>query len=404
MKILFISRWFPYPPDNGSKIRVFNLIKQLAPWHQVDLISFASEKIQPEHLDFMLRFCRQIETIPYCPFRPGSWKAISGLFSHQPRSVVDTYSPDVKHCVVESYRRENYDLIIVSQLEMAAYAVNLQGVVKIYEEIELTTFHEQFVRQTSLLKKFRGGLTWWKLVHYTRRLLNAFDGCTVVSQEERGRVLQIAPGYQTVEVIPNGVDVARYATDFGPPEADTLIYSGALTYSANFDAVNYFLYEIWPLIQAKRPGVKLLITGKLDGVPLERLPITPNNGVVLTGYLDDIRPTLARSWVNVVPLRLGGGTRLKILESLAIGTPVVSTCKGAEGLQLEPGRDLLIADTPADFAAAVLSLLQNPDLRETLSSNGRQTVTARYDWHIIGQQFNHFVEQVAAGKSVSTLS
>jgi glycosyltransferase involved in cell wall biosynthesis len=213
---------------------------------------------------------------------------------------------------------------------------------------------------------------------------------------ERERVLQVAPGYSSIGVIPNGVSIADHTASLDPPEADTLIYSGALTYKANFDAMDYFLREILPLIRIERPQVKLAITGKLDGVPVDRLPIAGNDGVVLTGYLADIRPTIAQSWISVVPLRLGGGTRLKILESLALGTPVVATSKGVEGLDLVPERDILIADTPADFAASVLRLLQDASLREALSHNGRRTVETKYDWEIIGQQFNNFIETLVA--------
>jgi glycosyltransferase involved in cell wall biosynthesis len=213
---------------------------------------------------------------------------------------------------------------------------------------------------------------------------------------EQARILQVLPNYRMVKVIPNGVDVVHYTADFGEPTADTLVYSGALSYSANFDAVDFFLREIFPLIRAERPQVKLMITGKLEGVAIGRLPSTRNNGVAFTGYLDDIRPTVARSWMSIVPLRMGGGTRLKILEALALGTPVVATSKGAEGLDLVPERDLLIADRPADFAAAVLRLLQDPALRETLGRNGRQAVKARYDWQMIGQEFNDFIETVVA--------
>jgi glycosyltransferase involved in cell wall biosynthesis len=132
----------------------------------------------------------------------------------------------------------------------------------------------------------------------------------------------------------------------------------------------------------------------LTGVPIQRLPQDP--GVTFSGYLDDIRPAIADSMVNIVPLRSGGGTRLKILESLALGTPVVATPKGAEGLDLISGRDLLIAEQPAEFAHAVLSLLASPDLRETLRHNGRKAVEARYDFAKIGESFCAFTENVVA--------
>jgi glycosyltransferase involved in cell wall biosynthesis len=277
---------------------------------------------------------------------------------------------------------------------MTPYVAALSTVPKILEDLELTMLYERFAKERRLLKRLRGGLTWWKLSHYVADLLPVFDGCTVVSDRERECVLQVSPGYGPIGVVPNGVDVVHFAGDFGAPEIDTLVYPGALTYSANLDAMEFFLGKVFPLIRAERPDVRISITGKTDGVALDRLP--RDDGVVLTGYLDDVRPTVARSWACVVPLRVGGGTRLKILEALALGTPVVSSSKGAEGLDLIAGRDLLIADGPADFAAAVLRLLHEPALRETLSRNGRRAVEAAYDWPIIGQRFNDFIGMVAA--------
>jgi glycosyltransferase involved in cell wall biosynthesis len=130
----------------------------------------------------------------------------------------------------------------------------------------------------------------------------------------------------------------------------------------------------------------------LDGVPVDRLPA--NDGLVLTGYLDDVRPTVARSWACVVPLRVGGGTRLKVLEAMALGTPVVSTSKGAEGLEVTSGEDILIADEPADFADATLRLLDDPALRAELAANGRRLVRGRYGWDQIGEELNRFLHQV----------
>lgn len=394
MKILFISRWYPYPPDNGSKIRIFNLIKYLSFRHEVDLISFATEAIAETHLTAMHRYCRRVTVIPYRSFQPTRLKALLGFFSPRPRSVIDTYNVEMQLCVDQANQKRSFDLVVASQVDMAPYVIAFPNTIKILEELEVTTLYEQFVKQPHPLKKLRGGLTWWKLSHYVGQLLSVFDGCTVVSEGERERVRRITSGYPALAVVPNGVDLVHYTADFGPPETDTLIYSGALTYQANFDAVDYFLREILPLIQLERPQVKLIITGKLDGVPVDRLPKTP--GVIFTGYLDDIRPAVAQSWASIVPLRVGGGTRLKILEALALGTPVVTTSKGVEGLDLVPGCDLLLADSPADFATAVLRLLADKALREQLSCNGRRAVESKYDWQMIGQQFNDFIEQAVA--------
>ncbi len=397
MKILFLSRWFPYPPDNGSKIRIFNLLKALACQHEIELISFTSNAISPEQLAILGQYCRRIQLAPYRPFQPGRLKALLGFVSTRPRSVIDTFNPDLQRLVEQVSRQDSFDMVIASQIDMAPYALGLPGSVKILEELELTGLFEEFARAGQPFRKLRSGLTWWKLSAYVHRLLSTFDGCTVVSAGELAQVRRVAPGGTSLAVIPNGVDIGHYANSFGRPAIDTLIYAGALTYGPNFDAIKFFLGEILPLIRRERPQVELRITGRAEQAQVKNLPLSPNNGVIFTGYLDDIRPAIANSWVSIVPLRIGGGTRLKILESLALGTPVIATCKGAEGLELVPGRDLLIADEPAEFAAAVLHLLQDPDLRATLSHNGRQAVEARHDWRMIGQHFNDFIEQVARG-------
>ena len=393
MRILFLSRWFPYPSDNGSRLRIFNLLKYLSSRCTVDLISFASEPVTDEGLAAMRKYCERVDVVRYRPFQSTRWTALAGYFSSRPRSVIDTYSVEMQRRVEQVWREQPYDVVIAGQIDVAPYALALPNVPRVFEEVEVGKFYERYVDERHPLKKMRMGLTWSKTSRYMADLLRGFDGCTVVSEREREYVRQIAPGYQPsrMHVVPNGVDLAR-PTDFGAPQADTLVYSGALTYYANWEAVEFFLREVFHLIRAKRPGVQLTVTGRLDGVPVDRLP--NRDGTVFTGYVDDVRPVVARSWVSIVPLLTGGGTRLKILESLALGTPVVSTSKGAEGLDLVPGRDIVIADEPANFANAVLCVLRDADLRETLSRNGRRAVT-RYDWQVIGPEFCNFVQEIA---------
>jgi glycosyltransferase involved in cell wall biosynthesis len=392
MNVLLVSRWFPYPPDNGSRIRVFNLIKHLSRNHEIHLVSFAVETITEERLAAMRRYCRRVDVVLHESFEPNRLKALLGFFCWRPRSVVDTYSVEMQRLIEQAQRVRAFDIAIGSQIDTAPYVTALPGTPKILEEMELTTLYERLSKERHPVLKLRKWSTWWKLSRYVTDLLRASDGCTVVSERERERVLQVLPGYRPIEIVPNGVDLDYYAADFGPPEADTLVYPGALTYGANFDAVDFFLRDVFPLIRARRPDARLSVTGKVDGVPIDRLPDT--EGIVLTGYLDDVRPTVAQSWACVVPLRVGGGTRLKILEALALGTPVVSTSKGAEGLEVTPGEDILIADDPAEFADVTMHLLGDRALRAKLAANGRRLVREWYGWDQIGERFDQFLYRV----------
>jgi glycosyltransferase involved in cell wall biosynthesis len=156
--------------------------------------------------------------------------------------------------------------------------------------------------------------------------------------------------------------------------------------------MEFFLNDIFPQVKASRPEATLRITGRSDGVPLDRLPL--GNGAELTGYLDDIRPAIAQSWMCVVPLQIGGGTRLKILEAMALGTPVLSTSKGAEGLDVTPGEDILIADGATEFADAVTRLLSNPALRARLAAGGQRLVEERYSWKTCAQALEQLLHRI----------
>jgi glycosyltransferase involved in cell wall biosynthesis len=298
--------------------------------------------------------------------------------------------------VTEIDAHDHIDVVIASQIDCAPYALLLEHTPRVFEEIEVAAAYEQFARQLALFSRVRYGLTWWKLSRFVARLLRDFQGATVVSERERELVEKIMPGYERVAVVPNGVDLEAYTGNFGPPAPGTLVYTGALTYSANLDAMEFFLCQVFPLVKAQQPDVRLRITGRHEGVRLDRLPL--GSGAELTGYVEDIRPVVAQSWVCVVPLRQGGGTRLKILEAMALGTPVVSTSKGAEGIGITPGEDILIADEPAEFAAAVLRLLSDRKLRDRLVSNGRRLVQARYGWDRIGETLGRFLDQVVQDK------
>lgn len=392
MKILFLSRWFPYPPDNGSKIRIYNILRQLAATNEIDLISFVASPPQDGHLLALQRYCHAIWTVPYRAFQPYRWSSFLGYFSWKPRSVIDTYSPELDHLTKEAVRNNRYDLVIASQIDMAPYAISLPLEVRILEELELTVLHDSAYKEPHALRRVRRRLTWWKTARYLSRLLNDFTACTVVSELELERLKEIFPTYSMAEVIPNCIDPKDYEGDFGEPQPDILVYSGSVTYQANLDAVEYFIREVFPLIRSQRPQVRFVVLGSTEGVTVNHL--LEHKGVIFTGYQEDIRPWVKGAWVSVVPLRLGGGTRLKILESLALGTPVVATSKGVEGLDLIGGKDILIADHPEQFAKSVLDLLDDVNLRHQLANQGRQTVIERYNWDVTGKRLQQYLEYV----------
>lgn len=391
-RILFLARWFPYPPDNGSRLRIYHLLRQLANSYRVALVSFVEKEPDADAMGELANFCESVVTVPYRPFEPTRATALMGYFSLRPRSVVDTENRAFHDAVGHVVAEFDPHLIIASQIDMAVYALGFSHKLRLLEELEVTILHEAFASERRPHIRALRKLTWWKYSRYIRNLLQGFQASTTVSEPE-SQLVRSVTGVEAPVVVPNGVDWHGLQDDFGAPVPNTMVYAGAMTYRANFDAMAYFLREIMPSLVAQNPHVHLRITGSYRGVPVETLPL--DSHVELTGYVPDIRPVVARSWVSVVPLRIGGGTRLKILESLALGTPVVTTSKGIEGLDFGPGEGVLIADSPLDFAQAIVGIHACAELRATLAARGRKAAKA-YDWSVVGRKLSDLVERIFA--------
>lgn len=388
MNILFLSRWYPWPVNNGSRLRVFNLLRLLADAHQVTLLSFSDEPVDHAIPSPLHDICHIIETVLRKPYDPTSRRALQGLFSLTPRSVVDTFSADMAARIKQTLANGDFDLIIASEWEMGAYNRYFDATPALFEEVEVGLFHQKFVDADSLLKKIRYGLSWFKHRQYIRHLLQNFAACTVVSEEEKTLLSEIAPRGTQIQLLPNCVTLDA---DFilPPKQPDTLIFTGSFRYRPNYEAMVWFLAQVFPHIVVERPLVKLTITGDHDNLPL---PTVPN--VHLAGFVDDIQREIAAATISIVPLHSGGGTRLKILEALALKTAVVSTPKGAEGLAVENGRHLLIAEQPQAFAAAIMQLLDDEGLRRRLAENGRRLIAQKYDWDVVQPQLLALVETI----------
>jgi glycosyltransferase involved in cell wall biosynthesis len=391
MRILFLSGWYPYPPNNGSKLRILNLLRGLAQHHEVTLLSFADQPDVDPEAQQVRSLCSEVQVLPKKPFNPRSLRARLGFLSPTPRSVIDTFSEEMAQRIGQTASCRDFDLVIASELGMAGYARNFRGLPALFEDVEIGLLFQQFAQAASAWRRVRYGLTWAKHRAYLARLLGFFRACTVVSEQERALLSAAVPGYKDIEVIPNCIDLAEYRDVHDSPQTNTLIFTGSFRYFANHDAMTWFLGEVYPRIQARVPGVRLIITGDHAD-----LPLPPADNVTLTGFVDDVRSLIAAASVSLVPVRVGAGTRLKILEAMALHTPVVATAKGAEGLDVEDGDHLLIADAPEALAEAVLRLLGDPPLRQRLADNAYQLVRERYDWAAVMPYFLGLVERVAS--------
>jgi glycosyltransferase involved in cell wall biosynthesis len=389
MKILVISTWFPYPLSQGSKIRAYNIIKALSRQHEVYLISFVDTPVQPGAVDHMKQFCHWIELVDQNPFYIPRLHRLIGWFSLLPSSIASGYSKQMSTKVRELVSTWEPNTVLALTFVTAQYAIETKNVTRVIDiDNYLTPFlHEEYLNSSGTLQSLRRWVAWKKFARYEKRLFRQFDRSLVVSSKDY-QAIQFTHNLKQnqVIVIPNGVDTENSTLSESEPVKNTLIYNGSLSYKPNHDAMQYFLKLIFPLIRSQVPDALLWITGKADPDSIQSLPFDEH--VTITGFLDDVRPLVARSWVCVVPLRQGAGTRIKVLEAMALGTPVVSTTKGIEGIDVIPGKHVLIADQPEVFARQTIRLLQDSSLREMIAIEARQLVREKYSWSVIGDDLN----------------
>jgi polysaccharide biosynthesis protein PslH len=388
-KILFLSSWLPFPPNNGSKLRIYNLLCGLSKSYDIVLIYLnANSSIEKPSVELQ-SICQEIYAISAKPFNPRSMKARLGFLSLVPRSIVDTFSHEIASKIREIVAEKKPDLAIASQLGTAIYYDSFNGLPAVFEEVEIGLFYERFRYAPSLPEKYRNGLTWWKHRHYLKKLINYYQKCTVVSEKEKNLLVKMGCKDTDIEVIDNCIDITAYREINEKPQPDTLIFTGSFSYYPNYEAVVWFLEDIYPRIKLRIPSLKLIITGD----PANRqLPVAKD--VYQTGYVEDIRPWIASAWISVVPILSGGGTRLKILEAMGLHTPVVTTYKGAEGLEIEHNSNILIADNPVEFSECIIKLLTDPYLRQSLADQAYQLVQKKYEWSVVLPRFCYLIEMM----------
>ena len=400
MKLLVLTPQLPYPPHQGTTIRNFNIIKHLAPRHEITLVSFGT----PEELDGaepLRALCRRIEIAPY-PTRTLAQRAWTTLTSPMPDMALRLKSEKMRALVDQILREENFDVVQVEGIEMARYMQNDQLPMTNYQltfddhNAEYVLQKTAFESDVRLPMRWHAALysliQWKKLERYEHNVCLHANHVVACSDADANaiRALQaVSRQRSAVSVIPNGVD-----TDFFVPSTDvcakplaelSMVYAGKMDFRPNIDAMTWFCANILPRIRAEIPLAHVVIVGQKPAPRIQSLK--QQSGVEVTGWVADTRPYVADATVYVVPLRMGSGTRLKVLEAMAMGKAIVSTSRGVEGIDLVPNRDAVIADSPADFATAVVALLHDPDRRRTLGQNARTLTELKYDWREIVPRF-----------------
>jgi len=397
MKILFLSAYFCLPPATGSRIRTMEILKALSARHEVTYLAFADDEHQRDSLEAARRLCAEVKVV----FREHGYDKLAllrGLVGRTPFTILNFRHPEMARLAAKAQASGGYDLIHVESIHVAQYANfdPARPMVLSTHNIESTIMKRFMEATTNPLKRFYAGITCRKLRRYEAEMMPRFDRTIVVTREEERLACEMARQARVV-VIPNGVDIEEFKPDPDVKEEPaTLVFSGLMDSRSNVDGVLYFVREILPLIRREMPETKLRVLGQRPAPPVQALADEP--GIEVTGFVPDVRPLAQSGTLHVVPLRIGGGSRLKILQALALGKAVVSTQVGAEGLELSPGEHFLLADEPRVFAEQTVSLLRDPARRAALGQAGRRLAVERYNWKAITAPLLPLYEQLLAEK------
>jgi len=411
LQLLSVSPFPPSPPSFGAQRRIHGLLTALARRHSVTALSLVPPDPEPSREQIesaMAEYCREVVLVP-SPGVRGAGKRLLQL-----RALLSRRSFERLAMASARFRAElrrllaarAYDVVLLEFPFLAADVLSDPPPgrprplhVLDTHNIEFELARQQAAREHGLLRHLHNGANWPKLRREEADAFRRFDGVIFCSDLDASVGRELVPSVRST-VVPNAVDVDAFSPrpELPPPDGRTVLFFGALNYFPNVDGILFFLREGWPLLAASHPECRLKIVGQH---PTREILSFQGPRVEVTGRVDDVRPHLAAAAVTVVPLRIGGGTRLKIVEAMAMARPVVSTRVGAEGLDARHGEHLLLGDDAPGLAAAAGRVLDDPALGRALGQAGRRLVQQRYSWAAAGSALERFLRELGAGAGVA---
>jgi polysaccharide biosynthesis protein PslH len=424
MRILWVKADKLLPVQNGGNIRTYHVLRYLSARHELTFYSYYGGTPDP---DYERELQKELPgAVSVCTGKRELSGAARGLdyLAHlraQPPYAVSRFAhAKVQKQIQTWFREQRFDVAVCDFLDAA---VNFPGKLSIpsvlfQHNVESEIWRRHAAMAGNPAKKLMYAMEFRKMFRYERAIVCKFQHVITVSDNDRRILAQWVDG-DRITVVPTGVDLAEYrpgpaetdkaAMDSSSASAPLLTFVGAMDWEPNIDGIEYFCSEVWPLITAEVPRARLRIVGRNPGRRVQKWASSADDGSIdnssvgdhaieVTGRVPSVVEHLRQSAVVIVPLRIGGGTRLKIYEAMATGKAVVSTTVGAEGLDVQHGRDIILADDPGSFAQAVIMLLRDPELRRRYEKAAAETA-AGYDWPAIGERFSNVLQSVADKKS-----
>ncbi|HWP82713.1 MAG TPA: glycosyltransferase family 4 protein [Bacteroidota bacterium] len=397
MKILHILPYVPIPVQFGGAIRIFYLLKSLAERHEVTVLAYGSDdEAKSLHAALGPNVCR-IVTVPHPWTRLYRRTAqLYSLCTHHSFFHWIAHSREMQEAINETVARQPFDLIQIEFTPMGCFELG-SNALKLLDAHNVEYLHYQRMASNghTLLRSFFYYREYQKLYREELSTAARFDALLVTSEKDKEVFDRDLPGLPKF-TIQNGVDPEYFHPSEQTVEPHSLVFTGMMGYVPNYDGIMHFLDRIFPLILKEVPNAKAYIVGKR---PPEKLLRRASGNVIVTGHVNDVRPYVWNAAVYVVPLRMGSGTRLKVLEAFAMKKPIVTTSIGSEGIDTRHEESCLIADDPYSFAQAVLELFRNPALGCRLSENGFALMWSKYRWSVIGEELNRLYQSLVKSRS-----
>lgn len=395
MRVLYVTQIVPYPPHGGVLQRGYNLLRELGRHHEVQLLAFhhpdelpvgeAVERSQRE----LRRFCQSVEYFELWPKRSAvhlAFGLVGGGFSRLPFSVLAHRSNRMSARITEICRSAcRPDIVHLDTIALAPYVKSFDNipVVLAHHNIESRLMHRRAEHERGVIQRWYVRREARKLRSFEAAVCGNFRTNITVSANDSRELLEICPKAVT-DVVPNGVDTDYFVPRRGG-ENESVIFTGGMNMFANRDGIDWFLEAVWPLVRQEQPRVRFIVIGQRPSSNL-LAAVGRGEGVEALGFVKDVRPAVAEAAVFVVPLRVGGGTRLKVLDAMAQGKAIVTTSLGAEGIDIRDGEHVIVADDAPSFAARIVELLCNPARRRALGDAARKRVEESYAWSQLGRR------------------
>jgi glycosyltransferase involved in cell wall biosynthesis len=393
MKVLWVNTNFLHPTTKGGQIRSLETLRHLHRWHEIHYVAIAdpSQTEGPRRAhEYASKSYPFHYRIPQKPSPRFAWQLAAGVFSQTPLAVSRFAPPGLRSFLERLIRKEKFDCAVVDHLAPTAYFPDLAHAVLFQHNVETMIWRRHVEHTSSRPQRWYFEMQARRMNAYERRVCQESGYIVAVSATDAATMRELF-GVTRVTEIPTGVNLEYFQPpDVRPRDGADLVFVGSMDWLPNVDGVLYLVREVLPLIRRVRPDCSLAIVGRTPPRKITALA-ERDRFIRVTGTVPDIRPYLWGSAVSIVPLRIGGGTRLKIYEAMAARIPVVSTTIGAEGLTSHPPADIRIADKPEDFASRCLELLREPGERQRVADAAWEMVNANFSWEHVSRSFEQIL-------------